>query len=703
MVTGLIFLFIFRFKLEDSIVKKNLIISEMISDELNLYIENATDTVITSANFSTQSHGNLDKIKEEIFRIYDNFDYFDLIFFMNRDAKMVFSKPSNDSVQGRLYTDRDYYWDVIGKKKPYSLSELLVSSVLGKPHFIIAAPVKDLNGDVMGLIGSGIPLSNIEEIVRGVNLKFDGKIWISDASGSLVIHPDYQMDEELIKLDVLNINHVSSGLTIDEILSKHNNENLRYIANGHNYYAAVTFVEDCDWMVVVEQDEVTVNQEIYDTLKQMILIQIIVIFFALVLGFIIANWITKPIEQLVQHVRLLPHALTNKEMIRIEPLEDENNEITELSKAFTDMGKQLRQNIDDLEHSVLRENHIQQYLNNILASVHSGIIVADSNHIITMMNEQAKNITGVHQLEPYMYNLFELLKNLQLDIEDNIRNVMTYDAVFTDVETILSRRDGSKLIISYTCSRVTDRYGTNLGTVLQIRDITKIKAIENELRKEDRIHTLGELSASIIHDIGNPLAGMSNLVELLKNPDLNGESHEEVLTLLSEEIADLNVLVINFLDFVRSGEVERKSRDLTRIIKSCIELFKTELENDRLTFTKVFPSYPVIVKVESRSMKQAIINIIKNAIQASAAEGHIIIKITDFEKTVSLEIQDNGKGMSEETKSKLFHPFYTTKEDGTGLGLFIAYNALKENNCHLSVQSELGVGTCFKIIFKKES
>jgi len=329
--------------------------------------------------------------------------------------------------------------------------------------------------------------------------------------------------------------------------------------------------------------------------------------------------------------------------------------------------------------------------------------VADSNHIITMMNEQAKNITGVHQLEPYMYNLFELLKNLQLDIEDNIRNVMTYDAVFTDVETILSRRDGSKLIISYTCSRVTDRYGTNLGTVLQIRDITKIKAIENELRKEDRIHTLGELSASIIHDIGNPLAGMSNLVELLKNPDLNGESHEEVLTLLSEEIADLNVLVINFLDFVRSGEVERKSRDLTRIIKSCIELFKTELENDKLTFTKVFPSYPVIVKVESRSMKQAIINIIKNAIQASAAEGHIIIKITDFEKTVSLEIQDNGKGMSEETKSKLFHPFYTTKEDGTGLGLFIAYNALKENNCHLSVQSELGVGTCFKIIFKKES
>jgi len=703
MVTGLIFLFIFRFKFEDSIEKKNLIISEMISDELSLYLENATDTVITSANFSTQSHGDLDKIKEEIFRIYDNFDYFDLIFFMNRGAQMVFSKPSNDSVQGRLYTDRDYFWDIMGNDKPYTLSKLLVSSVLGKPHFIIAAPVKDSDDHVMGLIGSGIPLSNIEEIVKGINLRFDGKIWLTDTSGSLFIHPDYQMDGELIKLDILNISNVNNGLSIDQMLKAKKNENVRYLANGHSYYAAVTFVEGSDWMVVVEQDKYTVNQEIYDTLRQMMLIQIIVIFFALILGFIIANWITKPIEQLVQHVRLLPQALSNKELIRIEPLEDENNEITELSRAFTDMGKQLRQNIDDLEHSVLRENHIQQYLNNILASVHSGIIVADSNHIITMMNEQAKNITGVYQLGPYMYNMFELLKTLQLDIEENIRNVMAYDAVFTDVETVLSRLDGSNLIISYTCSRVSDRNGTNLGTVLQLRDITKIKAIEHELRKEDRIHTLGELSTSIIHDIGNPLAGMSNLVELLKNPDLNGESHEEVLALLSEEIADLNVLVINFLDFVRSGEVERKPKDLTRIVKSCIELFKNELENDRLTFTKILPSYPVIINIESRSIKQAIINIIKNAIQATAAEGNIVIKVTDFEKTVSLEIQDDGKGMSEETKSKLFHPFYTTKQDGTGLGLFIAYNALKENNCHLTVQSELGVGTCFKIIFKKES
>jgi PAS domain S-box-containing protein len=703
MVTGVIFLLIFRLKFEESIARKNLIISEMVSDELSLYLENATDTVITSANFSTQSHGDLNKIKEEIFRIYDNFDYFDLIFFMNRDAQMVFSKPSNENVQGRLYTDRDYYWDIFGDEKTHTLSKLLVSSVLNKPHFIIAAPVSDSKSEVMGLIGAGIPLSNIEDIVSGVDMQFDGKIWLSDGSGSLFIHPDCKMTDSLIKIDTLGIEQVSNGMSIDDVLKRGINENLRYVANGHNYYAAVTFVEGSDWMVVVEQDEITVNREIYDTLKQMILIQIIVIFFALLLGFIIANWITAPIEQLVKYVRGLPSALSNKEQIAVAPLEDPNSEIAELSHAFSEMGSQLSQNIDELEGAILRENRIQQYLNNILASVHSGIIVADSRHVITMMNDQAKKITGIPELEVVRNDFFELLNMLELDIVAAIREVIECDAVITDVETTLKDRAGNFLTISYTCSRVTDRNGNNIGTVLQFRDITRIKAIENELKKEDRIHTLGELSASIIHDIGNPLAGMSTLIELLKKPELSGESQEDVLALLSEEVNDLNILVINFLDFVRSGDVEWRPKDLVKTVKSCIELFKGEFSEEALQLVKTLPETPVIVNIESRSIKQAIINIIKNAIQATEGSGTIEIVLSVQEKTATLEIADDGKGMSEETKSKLFHPFYTTKKDGTGLGLFIAYNALKENGCQLTVTSVLGKGTRFKIVFKKES
>ncbi len=703
LVTGSIFLFIFRQKLEENIVNKNMVISEMVSSELHIYLENATETVVTAANFSTQSNGDLNKIKDEIFRIYDNFDYFDLIFYMNEDAKMVFSKPSNENVQDRIYTDRDYYWAVIKHGQPTTLSRLLVSSVLKKPHFIIAAPVKNNEGVTTGLIGAGITLDNIEEIVNNVDVGFNGKLWLCDKQGNLFIHPDYKVEESLIPIDVLNISQISNGMKIQQVINSRENKTIKYNSGDHSYYGSVSFVDDGDWMVVVEQNKLSVKNQIFDSVQRLMWILVYSVVIAMISGIIMANWITRPIQQLVGQVRLLPHFINIKSERRIKPISGRNDEIHELSSAFQDMENRLVDNIDALEEAVIRENHIKQYLNNILASVHSAIIVADSDGRITMMNAVALKMTEITRDKMFDYTLHELLDKLEIDIYDKIRLVIEDDALIKDAETTMRIPSGIVLDISYTCSRVTDENGINIGTVLQIRDITELKIIERDLREEDRIHTLDEFSASIIHDIGNPLAGMSNLVELLKNPELNGSSQDEVLDILSEEIRDLNLLVINFLDLVRSNDVERDRKNLVKILRNCIELFRNEIESAGLDLVITLPDEPIWVMIEARSIKQALINIIKNAIQASEEGGEISITITSEEKVYRLEIADQGEGMDEETKAKLFHPFYTTKEDGTGLGLFVAYNVFKENNCTLSVESEQNVGTRFSIIFKREN
>lgn len=702
MTTGLIFQVIFRQKLEDNIEYKNAIISEMISSELELYLENATDTVVTAANFSTQSSGDLNKVEEEIFRIYDNFQYFDLIFFMNSEAQMVFSKPSNVSVQERVYIDRKYYWDIIFDKKPSTISELLVSSVLNRPHFIIAAPVKNSESEVIGLIGAGIPLYNIDRIVGNINDNFNGKIWIADKSGSIVIHPDYVMEEELIKLDELGIYDLNTEDTMEGLLSKHSKKNVRYKIGTHAYYAAISFVEGSDWMIVVEQDKTSINSEIMDSMNQLFVIQVFVLIFAFIVGLIIANWITKPVEKLVLQVRKLPNAIKNNESIEIITQFKQLDEIYELGMAFSEMGQQLKYNLNDLEQSFIRENRIQQYLNNILTSMHSGIIVADAENFVTIMNEQAKRITSVRLYETAAINLFELLESIELDISENLNQVIEQGVLYTDVEATIKTADQSTLAISYTCSQVRDSRGNYLGVVLLFRDITKIKAIEYELRKDDRIHTIGELTASIIHDIGNPLAGMSNLIELLKDPDIDLETHDEVLGVLGEEVNDLNIMVINFLDFVHSSDAKKIPTDLVQILNRSVEILRGEIDTSKIEITKILPGSPVFVTVEGRSVKQAIINIVKNAIQSIEETGKIMIILDDSKANVELTITDNGKGMNEETLSKIFYPFYTTKDSGTGLGLFIAYNALKENGCTINVDSEFGKGSSFKMIFMKE-
>lgn len=702
LLTGIFLQVVFRSRLEENIESKNMIISEMISNELSLYLENASDTVITAANFSSQSSGDLEQVKSEIFRIYDNFKYFDLIFFMNEKAQMVFSKPSNENVQGRLYTDRDYYWDIMKEKKESAISKLLVSSVLNAPHFIIAAPVKNTDDEIIGLIGSGIPLSNIEKIVDNSKIGFDGKIWITDALGSLVIHPDFDIDKEIISISELGIKVYDDEKEIYRILENGEGISAMYAIDSEAYYASISFLEDYNWMIVVEQNKSTVSREILDTTSQIFAIQGLVLLFALIIGLVLARWITLPINQLVQQVRVLSSTLKSNRNITLSKDVSKGNEISELSLAFNEMGMNLKENLTNLENSVINENRTKQYLKNILASVHSGIIVADSKGEITIFNAQATKITGFDSGDMISHNFFRVLEILDLNIKSEIENVIQYDQQLTDRETTMNTISNKAIVISYTCTRVIDPSGNNLGIVFQFRDITTMKILEQELRKEDRIYTIGELSSSIIHDIGNPLAGMANLIELLKDEEISKDSQIQLLDLLGEEVNDLNILVINFLDFVRSSDVQKRPTDLIKTINNCLDLLKGEIDTNRIRLIKHFPDKPIILNFESRSIKQAIINILKNATQAIDVLGLIRISVIESDDAICLTIEDDGKGMSEETLSKLFHPFYTTKEKGTGLGLFIAYNALKENGCTLSVVSEKSSGTIFKIFFKRD-
>lgn len=197
LITGLILWVIAVGDLEKSAMDKNHLISDMVSNQIGQYLEDASSVVITAGNFSSMSYGDLDHIESEIFRIYDNFEHFDLIFYMNAEAQMVFSKPGNDNNKNRIYTDRSYYWDIIRDKKPSTISPLLVSSILEMPHFILAAPVFDEKHEIQGLIGAGIPLSNIQRVIDKTQKNFVGKIWILDENGIIAVQPGQNRVSEL--------------------------------------------------------------------------------------------------------------------------------------------------------------------------------------------------------------------------------------------------------------------------------------------------------------------------------------------------------------------------------------------------------------------------------------------------------------------------------------------------------------------------
>ncbi|MBU5436859.1 PAS domain S-box protein [Tissierella sp. MSJ-40] len=697
LITGALLQFIIVENVEANILSKNLIISRMISEQIDIYINNAKDTVVTAANFSSQSHGDMSQIEREIFRIYDNFDYFDLIFYMNDEAQMKFAKPSNSHVRDRIYTDRDYYWESIHNNRVH-ISPLLISSVLGKPHFIISAPVYDINKQNTGLIGAGLPLDNIKKVVEKTQKHFSGNIWVTDDQGVIGVHPEIDSDSELIKIDSLGIQLLNVNHDVSRILEEKEEAIIRYTREDQTYYGAITFVPIVNWMIVVEQDERSIFYELVQLKKRLKIVILAVLSIALFLGLILAKKITNPIKKLVQQVRGWGRNIKAPK-IETEEMTD-CDEISELRDAFEDMTVRLDKNLHELEESYLREYELKQYLNNILKSVANGILVIDKKGKITVFNKQAEAISQYKAVDFINKNINEFLSIINLDLGDIIVNTMENNMVITDMEEVLINQLGEEVSISISSSPVLDNNKNIIGMVFLFRDLSRIKEIEKELKREDRIRTLGELSASIIHDIGNPLAGMGNLIEILKDKSYDMDVKAEVLDVLHKEIDDLNNLVINFLDFSRDAKFKKEQSNILDILNNAIKLLKYEMINKKikLKIKKLKPDDSLVTYIDRRAIKQILINIIKNSIQAVDVGGTIDITIDKDSDYIWILVEDNGAGISKSQLENIFYPFYTTKEDGTGLGLSTAYKLIKEHKGQIDVKSNLGEGTEFKII-----
>jgi PAS domain S-box-containing protein len=453
-------------------------------------------------------------------------------------------------------------------------------------------------------------------------------------------------------------------------------------------------------MVVVEQDENSIFSEVIELKKQLKSVIIIVIIIALILGLILARKITNPIEGLVKQVRKLSYELRDPQPINIDL--QAKDEIGELSRAFSDMSIKLKENLKELEDAYIRENQLKQYLNNILKSVTSGILVIDKQGMITIFNKEAEHITEFNSEEFIYEHIDKFWDKMKLSLGDIINKVLNEGKIFKDIEVTMQSKSGKEIPISVSASQVLDNDKNAIGVVFLFRDLTKIKTIEEELKREDRIRTLGELSASIIHDIGNPLAGISNLIEILKNNN-DRETEKEVLDVLDKEVMDLNNLVINFLEFSRSSTKEKEPTNIKQLVSGIINLLKPEIIDKKINIVKKYEKNPLMVKIDRRAIKQAFINILKNSIQAVSENGKIDIEIKEEKENVLISIRDNGVGIEKEKIEKIFYPFYTTKKEGTGLGLFIAYQLIKENEGQINVKSELGIGTEFLIYLPKDN
>lgn len=243
----------------------------------------------------------------------------------------------------------------------------------------------------------------------------------------------------------------------------------------------------------------------------------------------------------------------------------------------------------------------------------------------------------------------------------------------------------------------------------QRRQSDRISEMEEQLLASDRLATIGELTASLAHEVRNPLGSIRGAVEILKDEAPEGFKKSEFFDILIQDTGRLNTVVENYLGFARSSPSRIKIYDLNEELNSIMVMLGARARKKRINITKNIPEKPLPVKGDPQHLWQILMNVILNAMQAmpDGGELHIKVETTSREDNklplILLCISDQGQGIDVAKKDQLFKPFYTTRAEGTGLGLAIVKRIADENSWQLDIRNRPAGGTEFSIRIPAEN
>jgi signal transduction histidine kinase len=225
---------------------------------------------------------------------------------------------------------------------------------------------------------------------------------------------------------------------------------------------------------------------------------------------------------------------------------------------------------------------------------------------------------------------------------------------------------------------------------------TELQSSIEQLRRADRLSALGELSAGLAHEIRNPLGALEGAVAILHRPELAAESRREFAEMAAKEVGRLKSLLTSFLDFARPQAPRRTEIEPALLLESVARL---SMETARLAGIgiKIETEGNASVSVDAEQIKQVLLNLVLNAIQASPARSQVLLSAHQEDGSVLLEVIDEGSGIAPENIERIFDPFFTTRAAGTGLGLSIAHQIVHGHGGEISVRNNPDRGATFTV------
>lgn len=270
----------------------------------------------------------------------------------------------------------------------------------------------------------------------------------------------------------------------------------------------------------------------------------------------------------------------------------------------------------------------------------------------------------------------------------------------TRCEEVVPLPDGTSKIFDTIKVPLYHEDGSREGLVIIGRDITTLRQTEERLSRTEKLSVVGELSASVAHEIRNPLTSLKGFVQLLQMED---DKHQDYYQIMLDELNRINHIVGELLLLAKPQHLKYTKIAIQKILNDVISLLAVEATLYNVQIESNFPKEDIIIECEPNQLKQLFINLIKNSIEASNKDSKIVISLSLLKnKSIEITVKDNGCGISKELLEKIGEPFYSSKEKGTGLGLTVSYKIVQSHNGNIIFDSEIGVGTTVNITLPME-
>jgi signal transduction histidine kinase len=407
---------------------------------------------------------------------------------------------------------------------------------------------------------------------------------------------------------------------------------------------------------------------------------------SLLVAFLLGNLALRPMEELSMQ---LDYWTATAEETQVE--EAETDTVVRVSNKIERIGQRMR-NVEEV-FSALKEN-LDQVLGNlqdgILLFTGDGRAVLVSNAVKRFLHMDRDILLGLHARE-----IFDRNTVLGKTVRD------AWDARVTLVQEEIVTESGNRIEVSLDF--IHDDSGDDgaregLGALLTLHDQESVEVIENELELSRRMAAIGRLTSGVGHEVKNPINAIVVHLELLKtklgNAGAPANGHLEVI---DSEIHRLDRVVQTLVDFSRPVEVRLVEYDLRHVVADVVTLAAAEMSTRQVHLTSQLPAYPLISKVDVDLLKQAVLNVVQNGAQAMPEGGKLEVMLIDDGKSAVIQVQDEGGGISEELRERIFDLYFTTKRGGSGIGLAMTYRILQLHHGSIDVQSEIGRGSVFQL------